>query len=299
MKEYIDHLKDLKNKLDRQLLSVLVGSGMSKNFDDQFLTWPELLQDMILDMYEDRVKNDFEIVRANNKRADYKKFLKDRVALIIKETGYLEIASKYQAQKGSGEALAVYVEQRVPYVVESTGKQFLVLGNTRTEIPESKFSLHKKLASLPWNNIYTTNYDNLIEHCVDRNIKSAIDSRIVKLNQEIDSSEKEIRDKEDEIKSLAAEIEKEQPKILEAYFEEEKLVKAITAPVMSKAMQDKVLALNNAKYHIDGLRRTSGEKSRKVVELTSLKDELQAEVTHSSQLAFKHRRNIIKLHGTL
>ena len=183
-----DVLEELKDCYNKGLLSALVGAGFSKNVSSMFLGWGELLHDMIGELYEIDIKRNYD----NYLHQSYgvipvpksKEALKDEyISEICKHEDYLELVSKYIQKKGIREALEIYIESRIPYVAfNAEGKIVLKIGNKEKEqILDTKFSAHKELLLLnKLQNVYTTNYENLIEFTIDLlglGIKDAILSR--------------------------------------------------------------------------------------------------------------------------
>lgn len=170
-----DVLEELKDCYNKGLLSALVGAGFSKNVSSMFLGWGELLHDMIGELYEIDIKRNYD----NYLHQSYgvipvpksKEALKDEyISEICKHEDYLELVSKYIQKKGIREALEIYIESRIPYVAfNAEGKIVLKIGNKEKEqILDTKFSAHKELLLLnKLQNVYTTNYENLIEFTID------------------------------------------------------------------------------------------------------------------------------------
>ena len=170
-----DILEEIRNCYNKGLLSALVGAGFSKNVSDSFLGWGELLHDMIGELYETDIKRNYD----NYLHQSYgvitdpksKETLKEEyISEICKNEDYLELVSKYIQKKGIRESLEIYIESRIPYVAfNEEGKITLKIGNKEKEqISDTKFSAHKELLLLnKLQNIYTTNYENLIEFTIN------------------------------------------------------------------------------------------------------------------------------------
>ena len=78
-------------------MSFIIGAGFSKNISNSYLSWWELLQDMIHEMYSSEIL--------------YHHFTTDD---LIQRYGYLGIASEYIRRKGYNEAIDQYIETRTP-----------------------------------------------------------------------------------------------------------------------------------------------------------------------------------------
>ena len=170
-----DILIELRECYDKGLVSALVGAGFSKNVSNLFLGWGELLHDMIGELYEIDIKRNYDnylhqsfgvIPDPKSKETLQEEYISE----ICKHEDYLELVSKYIQKKGIRESLEIYIENRIPYVTfNADGKIVLKIGNQEKEqISDTKFSAHKELLLLnKLQNIYTTNYENLIEFTID------------------------------------------------------------------------------------------------------------------------------------
>lgn len=136
-KDSKDYVNQIKNHLRENRISAFIGAGFSKNANLKFPNWDELLENMILELFEDEYKQ-----HTPNKKDT---FIKDK----IKKIGYLEIVDKYITYKGMRESVDVYIEE--------------YFNNIDFKPNHDLLYIHKKLLKLPWNNIYTTNYDELLE----------------------------------------------------------------------------------------------------------------------------------------
>ena len=144
----MDNNKNYIRKIgsDIHSMSFIIGAGFSKNISDKYLSWGELLKDMIHEMY------------AKEMRSGYMNEWE-----IIEKYGYLGIASEYIRRKGYHEAIDVYIEQRTPVLIcnDEEGKYDLKLGK---EIQKDvDVSLHRTLLNMKVKNIYTFNYDNALD----------------------------------------------------------------------------------------------------------------------------------------
>lgn len=127
-------------------MSFIIGAGFSKNISNKYMSWWELMKDMVSDMYSNEINfNDMSIDD------------------IIKKKGYLGIASEYVRRKGYHEAIDDYIEKRTPYLVENDERGFDLELYGRVVERNVDTSLHNTLLSLRPKNIYTFNYDNAFE----------------------------------------------------------------------------------------------------------------------------------------
>lgn len=202
-----DYISKIIEHLDHKQMSAFIGAGFSKNANAKFPSWDELLENMILELYEDEyisyipiktdnfiekimkqkknreklneyIKNEnieefdiinsnvenfnFEIYRNSQNYTSIKKIILQlfedeysyyrKIIFIeekIKKIGYLEIVDKYITYKGMRESVDIYIEE--------------YFNNIDFKPSHNLLDIHKKLLKLPWNNIYTTNYDELLE----------------------------------------------------------------------------------------------------------------------------------------
>lgn len=166
-----DILERLKNDYNNSLISALIGAGFSKNISDLFPNWAELLHDMINDLYSVDIKRNYDnylhLNKGNNFQLKTGEQIRDEyISEIGEKINYLEIVSNYIKWKGFREAVEAYIESKIPYSELKDDKSIILkIGDTTIEnIPEERFSAHKELLKLErLQNIYTTNYENLLE----------------------------------------------------------------------------------------------------------------------------------------
>lgn len=170
-----DILEELKESYEKGLVSALVGAGFSKNVSNSFLGWGELLHDMIGELYAIDIKKGYDnylhiSATASKSLMSEKDFKDEYIKDVLNTENCLEIVSKYIKHKGYRECVEVYIEERIPYAdYNGENKIVLKLGDKeQEEVNENYFSAHKKLLSLDkLQNIYTTNYENLIEFTIE------------------------------------------------------------------------------------------------------------------------------------
>lgn len=288
-------LEQLRHQLALQNISVLVGAGFSKNAHPKlYPSWWQLLVDMVAKINEGQYALDFENKtgkKPEEAKEDYSEFLKEKVGPYIEQTGYLQVVSNYVKKMGYREAVDVYIEEHTPIAERKDGKIFLKHFNgetyIETEIAEEALSLHAKLIKLPWNNIYTTNYDNLLEICIKEDqilgLKKLADSN----NTKIDATREELNIKRQKLDSLEL---GQQNDIISHNAGE--------ATIGTNRNQ-----LINERYSLEFDIEFQQQQLQKLIEK---KRELEAAINgcysiiyHSSDLAIKKSNNIIKLHGSL
>lgn len=169
VKGHRDILEELKEDYKKGLLSALVGAGFSKNVSDSFLDWKELLYDMVGELYAIDIDNYLNL-NINTSQINIDKTKDEYIKSVLKKENSLELVSKYIKYKGYRECVEFYIEGKIRYVDHnSDNKIVLKLRDAeKEEVDEKCFSAHKALLEADrLQNIYTTNYDNLLEFSVD------------------------------------------------------------------------------------------------------------------------------------
>ena len=298
---HVEQLKALKEKLMNREMSVLVGAGFSKNVSPIFPDWRTLLYDMTEFLFGSEIEKELKVAisgksKSDKFRADFKR---EKLDKFIDDVGYLDIVSMFIKRKGYREAISSYIEERTPQVEKSGKRKFLVIHNSRTknkvELLPEMLGLHRQLLSLGWNNIYTTNYDEMLEEAIDT-------ATIASIKKEIQRIEEELLELNENLKSL-----NEEKKGLESY---ESSKPALPTPV------DKVVAVSGSdledeevKMRDDKLRDIRYKLESNERETKAKKGELRKHkadlndcltvVCSSGQLSLKRNHNIIKVHGSI
>ena len=165
--------KEILNKLvsdyNEGKLSALVGAGFSKNVSRCYLNWNELLVDMYKEVYSEEIEQYYQNYLHYNKDTTtavsseedvQKKYIKTR----LKNEDLLGLVSKYIKKRGFREAVDVYIEKRTPIVSVTKDKIYLETDGISNPLSKSDLSAQLELVKCDkFLNIYTTNYDNLIE----------------------------------------------------------------------------------------------------------------------------------------
>lgn len=313
---YIKYLKEVKRKLKASEMSVMVGAGFSKNVDnDLFPSWWQLLRDMVLFRNEKKFVDEYLQIRPASKRPNKDKFINDKVDQYFNEIGFLKVASRYMEQHGYRESVDTYIEYRTPYIVNYEGNKYLrYFENEQPKdlfLTDEHLSSHRKLVNLPWNNIYTTNYDNLLEGCVDEDVEGEILKQIKSIRsalaemvtQQIEN-EKKVEELKEELiklkdKNRPSKISFERPGIaFEAEFATDELESDSENEVEIKKLDILKKEISDIEWKIQFTARQILLKEDELSKLELLRKECPSVVVRSSQLALKKTRNIIKLHGS-
>ena len=284
----IDYIRKIGSSIHS--MSFIIGAGFSKNISDKYLSWAELLKDMINDMYAKEMRscymNEWEI---------------------IDKYGYLEIASEYIRRKGYHEAIDVYIEQRTPILVENEdGTYDLILGKEHEENVD--VSLHRRLLDMKVKNIYTFNYDNALEVYSDlastserrkelegiNEKRKQIDETLLKLRQLYSETKKEEKVNADRIEVYTTSEDYKRP-----LNEIKKLpiVKRIcdTFNIKDEDVDD----LMFAKVVNDKLEIYKQQLWDSVKQWNKIRADAYYVVKKSGDITISAGRNIFKLHGSL
>ena len=143
----------IAEKLSNEAISVLVGAGFSlnantnkKNNEAKYQDWLDLLVDAYIELYP----NNPECKKKIDKKTQTEKINdsnRKQIKTIIQNIGESEIAQRYEHLKGYREALDLYIEKRFSKI------------NPYTDY----YKIHNALLKLNWNDVITTNWDDLLE----------------------------------------------------------------------------------------------------------------------------------------
>jgi hypothetical protein len=290
MIDYSKHLNALRDKLGSGNMSLMVGSGFSKNVSKAFPDWKELLRDLTIDLYRDEIEA---LIPSNLNIEERNKALIDVIDRKIDSLGYLNIVSKFIKKKGIGESIVTYIEERTPIIKEDE-KYYLLEQGHKIPLTQEHLVLHRTLMGFPWNNVYTTNYDPLLECCVNTDEYELKHRDNLKLAQVIEELSKNLRLAELDQEKLQIEIDKRS--------EETRLnnpgVPDIQA-IVFKNNQDLLDQLSVNRRKIEAL---TEEKKSCLEQISQNEMSMMNSYTlvkEASALRLKRNKNIIKLHGSL
>lgn len=156
------------NQYKSDKMSVLVGAGLSMNVSDKFLSWRVLVKDMVEYVYKDKIELYCEnYIHIHGNKTNIEDIKSLYIETILDNEDFLQLASKYIRKKGYREAMEYYIEERTPkldFSSENNEIELNTIKGTVGTIFESDLSVHKALLGCRrFQNIYTTNYDNIIE----------------------------------------------------------------------------------------------------------------------------------------
>lgn len=167
---YEEAIEELKRRYHNNEVSALVGAGFSKNIYQAFPLWNELLHDMIMELYRPEIRKSFQYQpgKGGSLKAEYAAHCQRKIKEIINREGYLGIVSHFIEKRGFREAVEVYIEQRIPHVNETSSTLDVLKEKREIALTDNCFDAHTKLLEGAWDNIYTTNYDRLLEFSARR-----------------------------------------------------------------------------------------------------------------------------------
>ena len=156
-------LEELRVAYENEQVSALVGSGFSKNVSTIFPLWSDLLADAVTELYPDEMESIIEkqMVLGESHIGAREKAVK----IVIDRMGSLEIVSEYIRRKGYGhESIDCYIESHIPSIYDKDDHLYI----EDYCLTDEDLIVHKLfLECRKWNNIYTTNYDQLLEKTRD------------------------------------------------------------------------------------------------------------------------------------
>ena len=161
MKQTSEVLEDIRKSVEKEEISFIIGAGFSRNISEEFPLWEDLLSPLVEKLYpECCVKNE------KNK--------KQRIKRIIAEKTYLGIASEYVRRYGYHEAIDLYIEQSMPYLVRRKDGGYNLMRHNKVLDTNPSIQCHKKLLALKAKHIFTFNYDNTLDVLADVDTSSKL-----------------------------------------------------------------------------------------------------------------------------
>ena len=303
-KDYPAILQAIKNKLEAHKMSTLVGAGFSKNFNnDIFPSWWQLLRDMVNETQGQAIKERFNgLVKGKGRnRLKYENYLNENLDKYIDGIGPLKAVSEYIVKKGYREAADFRIEEATPVVIIEKHKRFISYRENskviKREILPSEMLVHEKFVALPWNNIYTTNYDNLLETSIDLNIKKAFDIQVEVLQLDLEKAITDLNSIRTEIGEMQAMLNLHTSSDLpDSEASELSQEVAGVDPIDLNKLNSE---LNNKKWRKKGLKSSIDSINHDLRKFAGLQDDFNSLVRHSADLAIKKNGNIIKIHGSV
>jgi hypothetical protein len=295
---YKKHLKELRNKLADQQLSLLAGAGLSRSVSTKFLSWEELLIDLAYDLSKLKIDAAYQqhVDMKVDPQIDVAEFKRMRCRESIREIGYLEIVSAYIKSKGHSESIATYIEEHIPHVYEEDGQYYMELNGEKEELSKDRLSIHRSLVDLPWNNIYTTNYDDLLDICIDNDRYGKLKQEIKILEQDIKAAEQIVAEFDAALEALSQPDASSRIKLQSGPSEEMPEDQDTQETNIEERIKKEKFSLNYQRGsaasqldRLESLQRTKESELNKCYQV----------VKSATGLRIKKQKNIIKLHGSL
>ena len=167
----VEQLSILRQKCKDGRVSVLVGSGFSKNVSNIFPSWYELLNDMTADLYDEEIDASYLRYLSIHPmvKMDREVFARQEIPRVIARKGPLKVVSEFIARSGFRETIENYIEERIPYI-DKENNEFRFVGKNHDKseaINPDSLAAHSRLLNSRWQRVYTTNYDRLLEFVSD------------------------------------------------------------------------------------------------------------------------------------
>lgn len=292
MMDYSNLLQKLRAKLGNNQMSVMVGSGFSKNVSPLFPTWYELLLDLMRAQYGAELSREYyNLPPIKRKQHKEEQYIDIRFKELLRQKGYLQVVSDY-IREHSIESIATYIEKRTPYVHQERSQILLSMGEIQKSLDFEDLDLHRALIGLGWNNIYTTNYDHLLDICVSEQLPNDLRNEIQLLEKEVASLLLEYSNFEKSLSEIEVKI-----------YEQENNIGIQGTDGMTTSKPDDLEELREKRDKINtqlrNLERQASLKSSQIDKKEKLLNDCFTIVTEASKLKIKRNKNIIKLHGSL
>ena len=287
-----DTIEQLIKLVDKNKLSVVVGAGFSKNASPKYLSWKELLMDMILEMFGSMARNTAEYARirdTDNEQLFWNCF----VDQIIAEKGYLNIASEYIKRHGYREIIDDYIEARTPLVIKEQDKYFAKLNDEKYEVD---LTTHEYLLDVKWNNVYTFNYDNLLDIAGGADRNEELEAEKKSLNLRITQIDSRLREIHKELEKIKIAEEPNQFEFDDVFNEKESLVSSSVDPEKLEPIKEQQESLVEERGK---LLEEKGICKRTIESFEKEQEGLYLLVSKSFDLSLRKQKNLIKLHGTV
>ena len=302
----LENLKNLKNHLKEQTISLMVGSGMSKNVSPEFPSWPELLSDMAAELFEKEIDQAINQLPTVAVPSDLIKFRRGLILTLMQQHGYLRIVTDYIAKHGYREIVEIYIEERIPRIIKTNGKTKLSFQKNGQQINQELFAedflVPQNLLELPWTNVFTTNFDDVLENCVDINQFNKSAAKIVALLEDLNQLKEAESGYLSETETIDAQIDELWDRS-KSKVTANQLTAAEPSSKEGSQAQDRLKELQNQKGQIAGkiyeCRQGIKGLENEIENEKELKRKSWTWVDHSANLIIKRNKNLIKLHGTL
>jgi hypothetical protein len=294
--DYNKILPALQQSLASRRMSVIVGSGFSKNVSVLFPDWMQLIADLVYELYENEIQQVINSITDTQRQSDARC---EEIKKIIKKKGYLKVVSEYIERKGYEEAIVSYIEERTPVILGYDDQYYLLENEKRVLISPNQLKLHRFLLGLPWNNVYTTNYDPLLEASVDVTIHATKLKENGDLKKKINDLGARITPLEQEVEQLSNERDKLN---VELRYTDENGSTGEDDPGVTEREKQRMEIFGKifrASMDLNTLKAEQREIQKEVYRNENILNQSYTVVKGGPELSLKKNKNIIKLHGSL
>lgn len=168
--DVIDAIKAMKTHIENGRMSLLVGAGASCCACELYQDWYGLIKDMVAFLYADELKA--KGVKVEQDKQFYchytiekggenaEKEIEKIIRNIIEREGVLRIPAQFEKRTGLRESVEAYIESHTPQL--SNDNTATLFGKSMSLGISTNFLA--SMLKVNWNAIFTTNYDNLLEH---------------------------------------------------------------------------------------------------------------------------------------
>ena len=168
--DVVDAIKAMKTHIENGRMSLLVGSGASCCACKLYQDWYGLIKDMVAFLYADELKA--KGVKVEQDKQFYchytiekggensEKEIENIIRNIIEREGVLRIPAQFEKRTGLRESVEAYIESHTPQL--SNDNTATLFGKSMSLGVSTNFLA--SMLKINWNAIFTTNYDNLLEH---------------------------------------------------------------------------------------------------------------------------------------
>ena len=165
--DVVDAIEIMKKHLKDNRMSLLVGAGVSKCACELYQNWYDFISDMVIYLYKSELElKGIEVKEVEGFYCHYeieneKDKAKKIIYEIIEREGVLQIPSQFQKRMRIRESIESYIESHIPQINTQTNTVTLF---DNTVSLTSKTDFIASMLKIKWNSVFTTNYDNLLEH---------------------------------------------------------------------------------------------------------------------------------------
>lgn len=299
-----EQIENLRKALYENQMSLLVGSGFSKNVSKLFPDWNEMLFDLTVELFDNQISAAYEKYLSQTEpeaKLTKDKYYRTEAEKILKREKYLEVVSKYIELKEMPESIITYIEERIPTISFTPDNTIQLTTKEHTELLSTeKLSLHKTVVSLPWNNLFTTNYDDLLDICVDHTLYETLTEEISVLEVEYKNFDLILFEKENDLQKLKVDISRYEEEITNIESLETGKEDSVPGDENKSKYHDNLIKHQKLRQELKEISNQQLETSEDLNTKISARKSCYKLVLKGADLAQNNnKRNLIKLHGTL